>query len=97
MNDQAPIEVPPEANNQKPAKATPPPLAPCPCGKAPTNLLIEMPERAKYGRCMGDCCAEWSVEFRNGYSQDPEQTTERAREAWNAAPRAGNQVESNEP
>ena len=65
-----------------------PPLAPCPCGMVPTALLIEMPERAKYGRTMGDCCSEWAVEFRNGYTQDPELTTQRARDAWNDAPRA---------
>jgi hypothetical protein len=49
--------------------------------------MIEMQERAKYGRTLGDCCTEWSVEFRNGYSKDPEDTLARAQKAWNAAPR----------
>jgi hypothetical protein len=78
QNDQEPIEK---------AELEAPSLAPCPCGVVPENLLIEMPERAKYGRTMGDCCGEWSVEFRNGYTTDPNLTTERARRAWNEAPR----------
>lgn len=83
-NDAVNSEEPQEYNIPE----APPPLAPCPCGKRPVNLMIEMPERAKWGRTMGDCCAEWSVEFRNGYTDDPHLTTERAREAWNNAPRA---------
>lgn len=63
-------------------------LVECPCGKKPENLIIEMGQRAKFGRCMGDCCAEWGIEFRNGYSEDMEQTMKRAARAWNEAPRA---------
>lgn len=82
--DQAPYDAQPKPE----APTPPPPLAPCPCGTVPENLLIEMPDRAKYGRAMGDCCGDWSIEFKNGYTQDPEKTTARAREAWNDAPRA---------
>lgn len=76
---------------EPPAPPPPPPqieLLPCPCGEVPSGLLIEMGQRAKYGQCMGDCCAEWSVEFRNGYSQDQHETLGRAQEAWNSARRA---------
>lgn len=62
-------------------------LEPCPCGKIPEGLMIEMQERAKYGRVMGNCCTEWAVEFRNGYSEDQERTLVKAQQAWNAAPR----------
>lgn len=78
QNDQEPIAK---------AELEAPKLAPCPCGKEPSTLLIEMPERAKYGVAMGDCCGTWMVEFRNGYAQDPNITTKKAREAWNDAPR----------
>jgi len=63
-------------------------LEPCPCGEKPTGLYIEMPERGKYGRASGQCCAEWSIEFRNGYEADPEKTLAKAAKAWNDAPRA---------
>ena len=64
-------------------------LEPCPCGKVPEGLMIEMQERGKYGRTMGDCCAEWAVEFRNGYTADQQETLKKAAAAWNAAPRVG--------
>lgn len=67
------------------------PLAPCPCGIVPEVLLLEMPERAKYGRAIGHgngCCGEWGIEFRNGYTADPDESAEKARKAWDKAPRA---------
>lgn len=84
MNDKAP-EPQPTAPEETPEAPTL--LLPCPCGKEPSTLLIEMPERAKYGVAMGDCCGTWMVEFRNGYARDPNITTKKAREAWNDAPR----------
>jgi len=60
----------------------------CPCGEKPEGLYIEMPERGKYGRATGQCCAEWSVEFRNGYEANPDKTLAKAAKAWNDAPRA---------
>ena len=65
QNDQEPIEK---------AELEAQSLAPCPCGVVPENLLIEMPERAKYGRTMGDCCGEWSVE-RVHYRPEPNNRT----------------------
>ena len=62
-------------------------LEPCPCGQNPDLLIIEMPERAKYGRAFGDCCSEWSIEFRNGYTADPKLSQVRAAKAWNNTPR----------
>jgi hypothetical protein len=62
-------------------------LAPCPCGQVPADAIVEMGQRAKWGRVMGSCCGEWSVEFRNGYTDDAELTRRRAVEAWNEAPR----------
>ncbi|KPK74259.1 MAG: hypothetical protein AMJ84_00280 [Acidithiobacillales bacterium SM23_46] len=73
---------------QQPPKLEQPPIKMCPCGQFPDGLLIEMPERAKYGRAMGSCCGDWSVEFRNNYTQDPQETLTRASKAWNDAPRA---------
>jgi hypothetical protein len=63
-------------------------LNPCPCGETPEGLYIEMPERGKYGRASGQCCAEWSIEFRNGYEANPDKTLAKAAKAWNDAPRA---------
>lgn len=74
-------ELPPDLTG------APTPLAPCPCGKVPERLMIEMPQRAKYGLTMGDCCASWAVEFRNGYTDDPNKTADLARQAWQEAPR----------
>ena len=88
MNDQDKPQA--EGAPTPPAPQIPPPqppLAPCPCGQVPERLMIEMPQRAKYGLAMGDCCAEWAVEFRNGYTDNPNETAARAREAWDAAPR----------
>lgn len=62
-------------------------LEPCPCGKTPDLLIIEMPERAKWGRAFGDCCSEWAIEFRNGYTADGKVSQKRAAKAWNETPR----------
>lgn len=67
--------------------ATPTLLHACPCGQVPTNLMIEVAERGKYGRTMADCCGMWEVEFRNGFATDAATTNRRAIEAWNRAPR----------
>lgn len=89
MTEEDKAAVAAATNTQAPEEPNIIALAPCPCGRQPQNLVIEMPQRAKYGRASGDCCAEWSVEFRNGYSDDPQLTQERAVKAWNEAPRAG--------
>lgn len=76
-----------EAVQDQPERPPKVELKPCPCGATPEGLLIEMPERAKYGVTMGDCCGVWLVEFRNGYTNDREVTLKRAQDAWNNAPR----------
>lgn len=65
-------------------------LKPCPCGNTPTLLHITCEhERAKWAHCSGDCCNEWSIEYRNNYT--PINTPEGmalAVAAWNDASRA---------
>lgn len=70
-------------------------LEPCPCGEVPAELNLEVGQRAKYGRVVGSCCGEWSIEFRNGYTTDMAVTVQRAQKAWNDAPRsAGSKPET---
>ena len=71
--------------DQQPQPVT---LNPCPCGETPEGLYIEMPERGKYGRASGQCCAEWGVEFKNNFEADGNKTMLKAAKAWNEAPRA---------
>jgi hypothetical protein len=61
----------------------------CPCGIIPKNLVINCSERAKWGYVLGDCCGEWSIEFRNQYAKLGSVESEKAaRHAWNNAPRS---------
>lgn len=65
-------------------------LAACPCGKVPERLVVDGEgARPKFAWVSGICCHGWDVEFRNQYEPigSPE-SDRRAREAWNAAPRA---------
>ena len=63
-------------------------LKPCPCGKTPTRLCIEEGYSCKYAWASGDCCGEWSVEFRTGYhNADSDECYALAVEAWNRKPR----------
>lgn len=66
-------------------------LLPCPCGATPTKLDIAGEhERAKWARCQGDCCSEWSVEYRNNYTSiHSDESMVLAVKAWNTAPRGG--------
>ena len=65
-------------------------LAICPCGKTPKKLFItDNGQGMKWASASGDCCGEWSVEFRTGYRQhDSNECMELAIDAWNDAPRA---------
>ena len=65
-------------------------IAPCPCGKVPSKLHITGEHsRAKWAEVCGDCCGEWSIEFRNQYHELGGLESERlALSAWNAAPRS---------
>lgn len=62
----------------------------CPCGKTPENLIeIDNNQGGKWAVVSGDCCSEWSIEFRNLYYEiDSDGSNELALEAWNNAPRA---------
>ena len=61
-------------------------LAPCPCGLTPDKLFVEIMQPGKYARAMGDCCGNWSIEFRLLYEQDPVKAQAKAAEAWNSTP-----------
>jgi hypothetical protein len=64
-------------------------LRPCPCGEIPTTLMIvDAGQGGKWANCYGDCCSEWSIEFRTGYAKlDSLECMAYAVEKWNAAPR----------
>jgi len=63
-------------------------LKKCPCGSVPKSLQINAQDRDKWAFVSGDCCGEWSIEYRNNYARVPsEESMERARVAWNNAPR----------
>ena len=64
-------------------------IKPCPCGRTPTKLHINAQDRDKWASVSGDCCNEWSIEYRNGYARIPsDESMELALAAWNAATRA---------
>ena len=67
-------------------------LAACPCGRIPTSLqLTYVDQGGKWVSATGDCCGEWSIEFRTQYAAlDSEECKKLATKAWNSAPRATN-------
>jgi hypothetical protein len=73
-------------------------LKPCPCGKTPDRLGIDPGNTSKYAWVWGDCCSEWSTEFRTDYLEvgDPK-LMKLAIEAWNSLPRAFDLDEDTEP
>lgn len=62
----------------------------CPCGETPKKLsIVYNGQGGKWASVCGDCCGEWSVEFRTQYSAlDSAECMTLAIEAWNRAPRA---------
>lgn len=63
-------------------------LAPCPCGKTPTDIAITPGYSAKHAMVTGNCCYEWHVEFRTEYKKEGTgKLYELAVEAWNEAER----------
>lgn len=65
-------------------------LKPCPCGSTPTSLHVFDGDTYRYSRAYGDCCSEWGIEFRSdNHPRDDERVKRLAVEAWNDAPRAG--------
>jgi hypothetical protein len=65
-------------------------LNPCPCGKTPTKLcLCDAGQGGKWANVSGDCCNEWTLEFRTEYNAlDSEKCIELATERWNEATNA---------
>ncbi len=64
-------------------------LKPCPCGETPSKLHITGNGQGyKWADATGDCCGEWSIEFRTQYlAHGSPECMELAIEAWNGAPR----------
>lgn len=64
-------------------------IQPCPCGEIPKELSIaENGQGIKYAECCGDCCGEWSIEFRTNYLDlNSRNLMKLAIKAWNNAPR----------
>lgn len=62
-------------------------LEPCPCGKTPMMLMMELDRDKKRGHVFGDCCSEWMIEFSNNYNVDKDKMAEKAKTAWNRASR----------
>jgi hypothetical protein len=50
--------------------------------------MITEGSSSKYAWAACKWCAEWSIEFRTNYSQDPAELQQLAVKAWNSAPRA---------
>ena len=65
-------------------------LKPCPCGKVPTKVFAtDAGQGGKWANVSGDCCGEWSIEFRTQYAAlGSSECMNLAVEAWNEAPRA---------
>ena len=62
-------------------------IAFCPCGIAPSELCVtDAGQGGKWANVSGNCCGEWTIEFRAHYS-DGDELKEYARQAWNDAPR----------
>ena len=57
----------------------------CPCGSVPTDLMISVPNGSKYGAVAGNCCGDWSLEFKAGYPKDQDDLIAKASDAWNGA------------
>jgi hypothetical protein len=63
-------------------------LKPCPCGKTPTSLSIS-DNGSKWAYVSGNCCGEWSIEFRTQYNLiETDECMSLAIAAWNEADRS---------
>lgn len=62
----------------------------CPCGQIPESLCVdEGAAGGKYAVVSGNCCNEWSVEFRTGFHDiGSDKCIEEAIKEWNEAKRA---------
>jgi hypothetical protein len=70
-------------------------IKPCPCGKTPEKLRTEG-DHAKPKWAIVSCpCGEWMIEYRNDYKpMHGPQSNKLAEQAWNAAPRIGDNNDS---
>ncbi len=70
-------------------KRVPVELKPCPCGETPKDLaIVDNGQGGKWAEVSGNCCGEWSIEFRTQYfPPDSNECIALAAEAWNEAPR----------
>lgn len=55
----------------------------CNCGLTPTKLIINETSAGQHALVSGSCCAEWQVEFTNGYAIGTEQKV-LAQLAWDS-------------
>ena len=62
-------------------------LAPCPCGTATVNLIIDLPQGSKVGRGTCGACGVWGIDFLAPRSQDKDLIGKASAKAWNEAPR----------
>jgi hypothetical protein len=70
-------------------------LKPCFCGEIPTELIL-MPSDGsyKYAFACGNCCGDWSIEFRTNYKKlESPECMELAIKAWNNSPRQESEKE----
>ena len=65
-------------------------LLSCPCGETPTAIgICDNGQGGKWASATGNCCGEWSIEFRTQYDAlDSAECMKLAVSAWNEAPRA---------
>lgn len=70
-------------------------LKPCPCGKIPTELSIDQ-SGTKWAWTSGNCCGDWSLEFRAGYHTDLDELKKLAAARWNGAERGLPKVEESD-
>lgn len=82
MTNQA-SPVPPAPPKEQPKRH----YQPCPCGKTPERLMLEVQQDSKVGRAYGDCCGTWAVEFLRGIETNHEKILDKAHTAWDTAPR----------
>jgi hypothetical protein len=61
-------------------------IAKCPCGKTPAHLDVDN-YSVKWTTVAGDCCGEWTVEFRSQYLELGPELDALALKAWNGATR----------
>jgi hypothetical protein len=63
-------------------------LKKCPCGQVPEDLTLCSGACTSWGYAAGNCCNEWSIEFRLGTARiDSPEASALARAAWDQAPR----------